>query len=305
MSTTVREGRCKKLLRHYIKTEKEGLSTFFPDDSLDGYAARGDAMIKSLVEIGCSRERAEQFSVLVLFDLVILLDDSGSMELADEGRRKSTLLEVLKAVTDIYQLARDKGIVSVRFFNTRNEWQDVTRDKVEELHAAIEYYGVTMIGTQLQQKILKPFVEGKKMERPLLTMVITDGNIEGEKRGLLRKNIRNCITKLQAASEKTHHAVAFYFARIGHDQGAKELIEELDNDTELGSWIDCLPVTSRLEDIGNRSHPDHWDVLRKLLLGALYRDIDNIDDYDNEVDTDAPQMSLQVPAVPTEESDQE
>jgi hypothetical protein len=35
--------------------------------------------------------------------------------------------------------------------------------------------------------------------------------------------------------------VAFYFSRIGNDDGAKELIEGLDNDEELGRWIDCFP----------------------------------------------------------------
>jgi hypothetical protein len=36
-------------------------------------------------------------------------------------------------------------------------------------------------------------------------------------------------------------AVAFYFARIGGGKGAKKLIEDLDNDELLGSWIDCFP----------------------------------------------------------------
>jgi len=99
------------------------------------------------------------------------------MDLADDGTRKNTLLKVLTAVARIYQLARKEGIVSVRFLNTQKASQDVTQDKVEKLHDDIQYYGVTMIGTQLQEKVLKPFVEQKTMTRPLLTMVITDGNV--------------------------------------------------------------------------------------------------------------------------------
>lgn len=35
--------------------------------------------------------------------------------------------------------------------------------------------------------------------------------------------------------------MAFYFARVGDDEGARELIESLDNDESIGQWIDCFP----------------------------------------------------------------
>ena len=129
-----------------------------------------------------------------------------------------TLFRVLKAVVEVYRLARDGGLTTVHYLNGRQVFSDVTTPKLKEVHANIRYSGITMLGTQLQKKILKPFIEQKPIVKPLLTMVITDGNvslscstleladrfkIEGEREGLLEKNIYNCLARLQQDPEKT------------------------------------------------------------------------------------------------------
>ena len=105
-------------------------------------------------------------------------DDSSSMEFTDDGRRKETLKKVLEAVADVYKLARDRGIVSVRFLNAPRGRKDIRAADITSLHAAIQFDGVAMTGTELQNKILKPFVlQPKTMTKPLLTMIITDGDV--------------------------------------------------------------------------------------------------------------------------------
>ena len=37
-------------------------------------------------------------------------------------------------------------------------------------------------------------------------------------------------------------AVSFQFSRIGNDPGAEQLLNDLDDDKELGEFIDVLPV---------------------------------------------------------------
>jgi hypothetical protein len=76
--------------------------------------------------------------------------------------------------------------------------------------------------------------------------------------GHLKKVINNCVAKLQKDAKGQNGllpihpskavltdsqclAVAFHFSRIGNDEGAKKLIEDLDNDETLGKWIDCFP----------------------------------------------------------------
>lgn len=43
-------------------------------------------------------------------------------------------------------------------------------------------------------------------------------------------------------------AVSFQFSRIGNDSGAEQLLIDLDDDTDLGNYIDVLPVKFDLED---------------------------------------------------------
>jgi hypothetical protein len=108
-------------------------------------------------------------------------DDSDSMELEENGDRQNTLRQVLESVAKIYTYARPEGIVSVRFFNTRQGTKNVKPERVKSLLEEVDYSGLTMIGTQLKKKILEPFVfnrmERTRMPKPLLVMVITDGDV--------------------------------------------------------------------------------------------------------------------------------
>ena len=62
-------------------------------------------------------------------------------------------------------------------------------------------------------------------------------------------------------------AVSFQFSRIGHDPGAAQLLIDLDEDPDLGEYIDVFPVEFDLE----RQLEDKWFVvchnqLFKLLI---------------------------------------
>ncbi|KAA8894981.1 hypothetical protein FN846DRAFT_998187 [Sphaerosporella brunnea] len=259
---------CQKVLKRFIENEKKDLSVFYSDANLAEAAKKAAAMVEKLVDRGCSVEYALRFTALTLYDLVILLDDSDTMVLAEEGQRKVTLHKVLMEVSDIYSLARDEGIVSVRFFNTKKGRKNVTPAKVDDVLNKVAYTGLTKIGTELKQKILDPFLYKEaaagKLKKPLLIMIITDGDVEGEAQGFLKTQINNCIAKLQDTAnwKMGRHAAAFYFSRIGNDDDAKALIEGLDNDPSLGKWIDCFPVDERLEDLKvEEGKPRNWDVV--------------------------------------------
>jgi hypothetical protein len=101
------------------------------------------------------------------------------MELEESGERKKTLEKVLDQVARIYTYACEEGVVSVRFFNGRQCIKNLRPKNIRKLMASIQYMGGggTRIGTELKKKVLDPFVIGSKMEKPLLVMVITDGDV--------------------------------------------------------------------------------------------------------------------------------
>jgi hypothetical protein len=105
-------------------------------------------------------------------------DDSSSIAYAAGSDRKRKLLFILEAVAEIYGLAREQGIVSVQFLNEPKGRENVTPAMVANFRSNIRYGGVTMLGTQLQEGILDPFVLSReRMDKPLLTIIVTDGNV--------------------------------------------------------------------------------------------------------------------------------
>lgn len=66
-----------QIFRNYITAGKPGLKRFYNPDGSDQYlsdcATRGSAVIQQLMENGCPEQVAAGFSLLALWDLVILI----------------------------------------------------------------------------------------------------------------------------------------------------------------------------------------------------------------------------------------
>jgi hypothetical protein len=77
---------------------------------------------------------------------------------------------------------------------------------------------------------------------------------------------------------KGFEAVAFQFSHIGNDPGAAQLLNDLDDDKDIGDWIDTLPVD---HDLNRQLSDDKWFVLPKILLGAILPDWDGQDYHKN------------------------
>lgn len=101
------------------------------------------------------------------------------MQEEDSGNRIKHLGEVLKAICQVYQVAREDGIPHVEFLNSEGA-EDITDDLVDEL-VDIDWVGITPIGTMLKAKVLDPLVFDRqglgKMQKPLIVITITDGDV--------------------------------------------------------------------------------------------------------------------------------
>jgi hypothetical protein len=100
------------------------------------------------------------------------------MVFEEKGTRRETLEKVLSNVAKIYTYARKEGIVAIRLSNHEKKAKNITEAKVKKLMPMIQYDGISMIGTQLEAKILKPYIyEKAQLEKPLLVVTITDGDV--------------------------------------------------------------------------------------------------------------------------------
>ncbi|KAI5794236.1 hypothetical protein FPQ18DRAFT_330453 [Pyronema domesticum] len=260
----------RTVLETFMSKEKTGLNRFYKDENLpEELVMRATTMASELIDLGCTRELAQSLAILNLYDLAILLDDSLSMVTEEEGKRLSALETTLEIVAQVYTLTREDGIGTIDFLNEPDGFADVVDTEIAEIIKDHSYSGWTRIGTELEAKILNELVTDD-MKKPLLVLVITDGDIEGERDGVIASVIGKCI-KDQQTKFPNHaaHAVAFQFAKVGNDIGAENLLEAIDNHKVIGDYVDRLPVgIEAISDLALK-----WEVLAKMLLGGIVRSV--------------------------------
>lgn len=107
------------------------------------------------------------------------IDDSDAMIYSKDGPHVTTVQKTLGFISSIYGLARDKGIITIRFFNSRTGKRNVTDRTVKTVIKNHDFGGTARIGTELKKKIIDKFVstEPRKMKKPLLVVTITNGMV--------------------------------------------------------------------------------------------------------------------------------
>jgi hypothetical protein len=210
LQKATKETECFDYLKRYIKEDKPGLVKFYDNDAkIKDAATKAADLVEKLCDggKGCTPEVARDMQVLILYDLVMLigmflinlfaslfyqllkirfrLDDSTSIHIEDQGKRKTTLVKTLHAIAKIYFKVQKTGIRSVRFLNDNKGRANVRPGNVGPMIKDHTWRGVTRIGTELERKILDCFVyepkvvprKLQKREKPLLIMTITDGAV--------------------------------------------------------------------------------------------------------------------------------
>ena len=80
-------------------------------------------------------------------------------------------------ITEIYSMANESGVLTIRFMNRAGGRRNWTGKSREYLNHHI-YGGVTRIGTALKKRILDKFVTGNLDQRkPLLVLIASDGGV--------------------------------------------------------------------------------------------------------------------------------
>lgn len=91
---------------------------------------------------------------------------------------KEILKKTLTEICDIYNLANDTGIKSVRYVNSSRGKKDVsTAPDIEEVIKRCASIGLSRIGTELHKKIVLDFVLKPGMVKPLLVIIIASGKV--------------------------------------------------------------------------------------------------------------------------------
>lgn len=94
---------------------------------------------------------AYDLAKLALFDVILLVDDSGSMAFEENGSRITELSLILGKIATACGLLDQDGL-SVRFLNSQVSADRVTGEgQVKDLIGQVRFSGLTPLGTSLDQ----------------------------------------------------------------------------------------------------------------------------------------------------------
>lgn len=225
--------------------QEKGLQNFYQPGSpqLNQIASRAPQQVNQLAQQWrVNPEIASDIVKLALYDVILYVDDSGSMQFEENGERIDDLKLVLSRVAFATGLFDDDGI-QVRFMNSQQQGNNIkSQQQVEQMISQTRFSGLTPMGRELDAKVLQPLVLGparsRQLRKPVLVIIITDGQPTGES----HLDIANIITKASRELQGSglgRGALAFQFAQVGNDLKAREFLKQLDEHKEIGDIIDC------------------------------------------------------------------
>jgi len=267
------------------------LEAFYPPhaaQNIDQIAARAAASIEQLCQTWrLPREIGSDVAKIGLYDVMLYIDDSGSMAFEEGGERIKDLEVVLERVSHAAGLLDDDGI-SVRFMNSVPpvNLADHIKSKaqIEQLMREVKFKGLTPLGTELRAKIIDDVVRrahANQLKKPVLVITLTDGTPAGEAREAVFDTIKYANSEL-SRTRYGPGAIAFQFAQLGNDVKAREFLAKLDADLIVGHLIDCTSNFENEQVEMARAQPpvdltpELWLV--KLLLGAIDSSYDRKDE---------------------------
>ncbi|KAK2813365.1 hypothetical protein FQN50_000680 [Emmonsiellopsis sp. PD_5] len=279
--------------------QEKRLQAMYPPGSpaLDQIASR----ITNQVDHFCStwkvpREVGQDIVKLALFDVILYIDDSGSMLHDEGGSRIDDLKLILNRVSFAASLFDDDGI-NIRFMNSDKQGNNIKNERdVEHLMTTFLPNGMTPLGTKLLEKVLEPLVvapaRAGQLRKPVLVITITDGQPTGEGMDGVSNAIKYATTELERLPQYGRGAISFQFAQVGNDKRAREFLSKLDQMPGIGELIDCTSnFESEQEEMSLANPPVYltpelW--LIKMLLGSIDSSYDTKDEKTSRPHAAAP-----------------
>ncbi|WVF68316.1 hypothetical protein IAT40_003081 [Kwoniella sp. CBS 6097] len=258
--------------------QDQHLQAFYPPQAIDGIAQRvvqSGALQQLSTNWKLPVELASDLVKIALFDVVVLVDDSGSMAFEQGGERIEDLKMILGKIAFACALFDHDGI-QVRFLNSNLQGNNINSEQgALQLVQQVKFSGLTPLGTSLDQKILQPLLLGparsNSLQKPLLVIAITDGAPAGESTDKIVQVISNANNELQR-SRYGADAVSYQLSQVGNDKKAQQFLSSLDDHPQIGSLIDqTMDYEYEQEQMrvktGEELSPEMW--LMKLLLGPI------------------------------------
>lgn len=233
--------------------QEKGLERIIPPNSpmIDDVARKASFKVTDIcAQWRIPQEVGRDLARLGLYDIILFIDDSGSMQFEENGERIDDMKLVIKRVAQAGCLFDEDGI-SIRFMNTVLPERapgvsigDGVRDEaqINDILRSVKFQGLTPLGRELRRKVidgivLKSLRQGP-LKKPILVIVVTDGQPAGDEpnNNAVIQTVSSAVNDLRQFGPG---AIAFEFAQVGNDTKAREFLGRLDTDPNVGSMVDC------------------------------------------------------------------
>ena len=234
--------------------------------------SKGERLEKLLEKYEIDKLYSEKFSILEDYDIVFLLDDSGSMNTPlDEGSydtRWDELKGVVKIVVEIATIFDDDGI-DIYFLN---------RDPVFSVNSVANIdnilRGKPYGRTPLTERCNNIFSQFNNSEKPVLLVIATDG-MPTDKHGHININeFSSCITNRNCDN------IYISFLACSDSDSDVAYLNKLDKKVKNVDTLDDY-LSERKEVIavqGKEFSYSLGDHTSRLLLGPLCPELDSLDE---------------------------
>ena len=151
--------------------QERNLEQFYPPEVVPLLARKAAAQIIGL----CQRWRIpESIGVdlcsLSLYDTIVYINDSGSMQFEEGGERIRDLQFILRTVASVSTMFNEDG-VQLRFMNANYDPRMLdgiqSEQHIEQLMRTVSFKGLTPMGTAPRQKVIDGIVIPKIQARRL------------------------------------------------------------------------------------------------------------------------------------------
>ena len=219
---------------------------------------------------------------LTLYDHAVVIDDSSSMGFALGGERRESALCVLRNISVINEFLNPRGREMKKLcFSSDPNGRLSTQMGFDGCVNSHSFGGTSRVGTGVWEAVVKPLLENWKIERPMVVMILTDGNIDPMEADILERAMLRATRKMH--DMRASGAILFQFINFGppaegsgnHTAGEQQVLEMFINHPELGRVVDVLNwetglsthCLGNLESIAHYLHfLDSWDVAETQLV---------------------------------------
>jgi len=261
------------------------IEQFYPQDKIVAIAnrlANGKDPVGTLCQRwGVPAEIGFDLVKQALYDVVFLLDDSGSIRFSELEPELKGILQAAAFATSLF----DEDGFSVRFLNSDIQGDHIkSEEEAMSLVDRVPFNGETPLAGALKNKILIPMVERGNLQKPIHLIIITDGVPTDSPRGEFQRNVRETMDRfyIKGADGQLVRSkiLSIQIAQIGNDKRAQSYLQQLDTDQHVGGLIDC---TSNFELESTQYAKQGLTITKynwycKLMMGAIDKSYDDKDE---------------------------